>query len=184
MITIGIDPSINSTGICINSPGGSEYYIICSKLTKKMREFKHKRVHIINYEKTEFKELEYSDKEFIKTRNIRNIVSEIEKIIKKYKKKDSVMIYMEGISYGSAGSAALVDLAGLNFLIRSMLLEQNIPFIIVAPISLKIFATNNAGASKEEMTWAWKLLDPGMNNIENIKIDDLADAYFLSRFTK
>ena len=63
-----------------------------------------------------------------------------------------------------------------------LMMERGIKFRIVSPISLKLFATNNAGASKEEMSWAWKLLDPEMKDIDKIKIDDLADAYFLCRY--
>ena len=42
MKTIGLDLSINSTGICINTNGKYKYYIICSKMTKKMKEFDNK----------------------------------------------------------------------------------------------------------------------------------------------
>jgi hypothetical protein len=98
------------------------------------------------------------------------------------KVSDEIIVNMEGISYGSVGSAALADLAGLNFAIRMLLIEKGIKFKIVSPISLKVFATNNAGATKEEMSWAWKLLDKEMQDIDKIKIDDLADAYFLCRY--
>ena len=98
------------------------------------------------------------------------------------KVSDEIIVNMEGISYGSTGSAALADLAGLNFAIRMLLIEKGIKFKIVSPISLKVFATNNAGATKEEMSWAWKLLDKEMQDIDKIKIDDLADAYFLCRY--
>jgi len=151
-------------------------------MTKKMKSFKHNRICLVDYDKIPIAGLDYSDKEYIKSNNIYKIIETIGKIIDNYISDDIVCVNMEGISYGSAGSAALVDLAGLNFAIRMLLLEKGIKFKIVSPMSLKLFATNNAGASKEEMSWAWKLLDREMNDIDKIKIDDLADAYFLCRY--
>jgi len=181
MITIGIDPSINSTGVCINTGKTFKYIIVTGKLSKKQLSFQHKYIKFLDYGKQPLKNLEYSDREFLKSENIYNIISSLRFVLKPYKNKE-VQVNMEGISYGSTGSAALADLSGLNFSIRMLLLEMGIRFTIIPPITLKIFATNNAGASKEEMIWAWKLLNPEISNISDIKIDDLADAYFLSRF--
>lgn len=152
-----------------------------------MKSFIHNRIHLIDYGKKPTTGLEYPDKEYIKSENVCRIIGNIRKILDKYmsdnsKESPEIVVNMEGISYGSVGSAALADLAGLNFAIRMLLLEKGIKFRIVSPISLKLFATNNAGASKEEMSWAWKLLDKEMGDIDKIKIDDLADAYFLCRY--
>ena len=63
-ITIGIDPSINSTGVCVHFPNGNnKYYIISSKMTKKMKDFNHKYVEYFPYEKLDTKDGDYSDKE-------------------------------------------------------------------------------------------------------------------------
>ena len=51
MIYIGIDPSLNSTGICINVDGKCKYYIITSKMTKKMKDFKNEYIQYLPYEK-------------------------------------------------------------------------------------------------------------------------------------
>jgi len=206
MVTIGIDPSINSTGVCVRTPDTYKYYIICSKMSGKMKSFVHNRIHLINYNKIPVTGLEYPDKEYVKSENIYKIIGAVGEIIDYYlqdihlksnklytgisdesdkssdKSSDKIIVNMEGISYGSVGSAALADLAGLNFAIRMLLLSKGVKFQIISPISLKVFATSNAGASKEEMSWAWKLLDPEMKDIDKIKIDDLADAYFLSRY--
>jgi len=170
-----------------------------------MKSFKHNRIHLIEYGKIPITNLIYSDKEYAKSENIYMIIGAIGEILDRYIDTNSkrhkkisigdsdmsdemsagdsdVVVNMEGISYGSTGSAALADLAGLNFAIRMLLLSRNISFKIVSPISLKLFATNNAGASKEEMSWAWKLLDPEVRDVDKIKIDDLADAYFLCRY--
>lgn len=179
MITIGIDPSINSTGICVKTEKKTLYYIIAGKITKKALSFSHPRLQIYKYDKSDYKDLEYSEKEYLKAKNISSILECLDKIIHKYKK--NIRVRMEGISYGSRGSAALVDLAGLNFCIRNYLISKNIPFEIVSPMTLKKASTGNANAEKEEMIYMWKKLDPEMEDITSIKIDDLADAFFLTR---
>ena len=174
---MGLDLSINSTGICVNNNGKYRYYIICSKLTKKLREFDNKYIKIIEYNKDSV-EGEYSKKESIKTKNIYNIVVEIKNIIKK-EKPDECRI--EGISYGSTGSAALIDLSGLNFMVRQVLIDMNIPFQIISPTSNKKFAVGNGQADKDVIVDSWLRLQPHLKDID-IKVDDIADAYFLSNY--
>jgi Holliday junction resolvasome RuvABC endonuclease subunit len=91
---------------------------------------------------------------------------------------------MEGVSYGSVGSAALVDLSGLNFAIRNLLIDNNIRFTIVSPMQNKKFATGIGNADKEHMIFSWLMIEKHLKDIKEIKIDDLADAYFLSNFYK
>jgi hypothetical protein len=43
-------------------------------------------------------------------------------------------------------------------------------------------ATGNGGATKDEMVWAWKKCDYNIKDINDIKVDDLADAFFLSKY--
>lgn len=178
MKVIGLDLSINSTGVCINNNGKYKYFLVCSKITKKMREFNNKDIKIIEYTKNTV-EGEYSEKESIKTSNLYNIINELKKIIKK-EKPDECRI--EGISYGSTGSAALVDLSGLNFMVRQMLLDLGVPFRVISPTSNKKFAVGNGGADKDVMVNSWLRLQPHLAGID-IKIDDLADAFFLSNYT-
>ncbi len=179
MTTIGLDLSINSTGICINIDNQIfDYYIITPKLTKKQQLFSHKHVKLITYDKV-IPEGEYSDKEFTKTFNINKIVIEIENVILKYSPD---FVNIEGVSFGSTGSAALIDLSGLNYMVRRMLIEHDIKFQIISPTQNKKFATGNGSAEKDIMIDAWKKLDKNISNIKDIKIDDLADSYFLSRF--
>ena len=78
MITIGLDLSINSTGVCINKDNTTfKYFIITSKLTKKQLVFKHRRLKLIGYNK-QVSEGDYTEKEYIKTLNINKIVDEID----------------------------------------------------------------------------------------------------------
>lgn len=186
MIYIGIDPSLNSTGVCVNINGNTKYYLITSKTTKKMKNFSNKHIEILSFEKsdTNKKLNEYSIVEKNKTYNIYNICSHIQNIVKKYKKKDKCHIYMEGVSYGSTSSAALVDLSGLNFSIRNILIMNDIDFTIVTPSQNKKFATGLGNADKEHMVFSWLSIEKHLKDITEIKIDDLADAYFLSNYYK
>ena len=183
MISIGLDLSINSTGICIHNDKTDEhnYFIITHKLTKKQKEFKHKHLKYILYEKeSPNKADEYEVKENKKTNNISLIAEQIEKIV--LRQKGQVQCCIEGISYGSSSSSNLADLAGLNFVVRNMLWRHSIPFTIVSPAANKKFAVGNGQADKDLMINAWKRCQPEMAKIEDLKIDDVADAYFLSHF--
>lgn len=190
MITIGIDPSLNSTGVCVNVDGKCKYYIITSKMTKKMSAFKNEYIQYLPYDKqdTNKKLNEYADVEYNKAQNIYNICERIRAIIKanvEWHAEDNLNnceIFMEGVSYGSIGSAALVDLSGLNFAIRNVLLALGVKFTIVSPSQNKKFATGNGAADKELMIYSWLKVEKHLKDITEIKIDDLADAYFLSNY--
>lgn len=182
MITIGIDPSINCTGVCVHESDTNShiYYMIVGKTTKKMSSFQHDYVRILNYEKQDTSKGEYQDKEYNKSHNIHRICSLIETILDLFHPE---FVQMEGVSYGSLGSAALVDLAGLNFAIRMTLLRKGIRFNVLAPTSVKKFAVGNGGAEKDVLIESWKRLDRNISDITDIKVDDLADSYFIAHYT-
>lgn len=187
MIYIGIDPSLNSTGICVNINNKYNYFVITSKNTKKIKDFKSKYVEYLIYEKfdTNKKVNEYKIVEQNKAHNVYQICTYIENIIKKYKKKDVCTVFMEGVSYGSIGSSALVDLSGLNFAIRNILISNQIEFTIVSPSQNKKFATGLGNAQKDMMIFSWLKIEPHMSEIiKEFKSDDLADAFFLSNYHK
>lgn len=174
---IGIDPSINSTGICVNKNNKNVYYNIVSKRTKKLEKFNSKYINILFYEKNADKTLNYNEKEVEKAKNILYICNFIKKIIKKHK---PTVVIMEGLSYGSNGQ--LGDLGGLNFSIRMVLLEMGVKFVIVPPTTWKKQQLGIAGAEKDIIVKAWKNIDKNIANIDEIKLDDLADSYFLAHF--
>ena len=183
MIRIGIDPSINCTGVCVwdTETDAHNYYMIPSKITKKMQSFSDPYIKIIPYTKKDNKGLEYSEKEMVKFDNIYNICINIEKICDMIP-HSNIEVYMEGVSYGSTGSAALVDLSFLNASIRMLMKQKDIKFIIVSPTSLKKFACANGQADKDIIIDAWKRMDSNISHITGIKIDDLADSYFLAHY--
>ena len=183
MVSIGIDPSLNSTGICINNDGKCKYFIITSKMTKKMKEFSNDYIKYLPFDKqdTNKKLNTYAEVEFNKANNIYCICEHIREIISYF---PDCHVYMEGVSYGSLGSAALVDLAGLNFAIRNVLIANKIDFTIVTPGQNKKFATGLGNAEKDLMIHSWLMIEKHLKDIKDIKIDDLADAYFLSNYYK
>lgn len=186
MVVVGLDLSINSTGICVYDTGTKEsyYFIIGSHFTKKALQWQHPRVNLNMYSKHVVdSKMDYSVKEDLKTDNIYNIVSYIATILKMYE-PDAVAI--EGISFGSTGSAALIDLSGLNYMTRMKVLEMGVKHMyIVSPTQNKKFATGNGSAEKDLMISAWLKMDKEMSEAPKyIKVDDIADAYFLARYAE
>jgi len=57
---------------------------------------------------------------------------------------------IEGLAFMVRNATALVQLSALNYMVRQMLFNNGIPFVIVAPTSLKKFATGS-GASKKDV---------------------------------
>lgn len=176
MKIIGIDPSINSTGICIKDENTVKYYLIVPNITKKLSKIDNEYLKIIKYDKHDTKELSYSEKESAKLNNIYNICNIISDIIDLYKPDN---INIEGVAYSANGS--VIDLTGLNYGIRLLAKNKNIPINIISPTSVKKFAVANGQASKEIILDAWKRLDNRLKNV-NIKKDDLADAYFIASY--
>lgn len=181
MIRIGIDPSINCTGVCIYDTDNNTniYYMIVGNATKKMQKFSNDFVTIKTYNKESYTKDEYTVKEYKKTLNIISVCDIIKDIIRQHN-PDCVL--MEGISYGSRGSSALADLAGLNHCIRAALNDCNVDYTIIAPTSVKKFAVGNGSVEKDVMIASWKKLDINISNITEIKLDDLADSYFIARY--
>ena len=187
MKIMGIDPSINSTGICINIDNKKfKYYVIShqgnytKKFLKELEENPPKDIIYKFYEKTKA-EGDYATKEKFKTNNLIQIADTIYNIIKKEKPD---VVYMEGISYGSGSSSALADLAGLNFLMRYKVAEYfkgTSELNIISPKELKSKACANGNATKEEMIYLWLKCDKKMEKHKHLKVDDLADAYFLTQ---
>lgn len=184
MINIGLDLSINSTGICIwdTDKNNNTYYIITPKITKRLHEIFKKNIgiHVIKYDKEDYTEKDYSSKESIKFMNICKISKNILSIIKEYQNINN--IYIEGISYGSRNSSSLIDLAFLNACVRKELFDNHYNFIIVSPSAVKKFACANGNAQKDIIIDAWKKLDLQIKDIEGIKTDDIADAFFLAHY--
>lgn len=221
---IGIDPSINSTGITIieyNSTYDDNnklfnyiykkktFFAIKDKLTKKEISLienynninKNNDFNIELYVKArQDQDLTSSDNEIIKTSNLRNIINSIKKIIKLYirnikdlKSTKQVRCYVtiEANSYGSSGrTVSLIELAGLNYLIRNAIFDlneenSNISYglFIEPPTVIKKFATSRGDADKDLMLYCFSLKNENIyNNLKEFKLDDIADSYFMALY--
>ena len=165
MITIGLDLSINSTGVCVNDGGVYSYYIITPHITKSQ-----KQIDVISY-------IEYS-KQKSDSENIKSIGGCIQQILYKHQVD---LVTIEDISLQSH-SSSIITLSLLSGYIRRILDEMGIRFITVPPTSLKKFSVGNGGAKKDVMIDSWMRLDPRLKDIK-VKIDDICDAGFLSVYS-
>ena len=163
-VFIGIDPSINSTGMTIRTDTGfCRFFIIKGdKLTKKEKNAQLNNYEIFEYclyQKENVKDTNNAhERELAKAHNLSTIADTIyniiEELLQKFRKTstiDSVTICMEGISYGSIHSAAVMDLAGLNYLIRDRLHHHTVvgTLLVTPPAEVKRFYTGSGNANKQ-----------------------------------
>lgn len=197
---IGVDPSINSTGVSVliyekDKLVEERLFIIKpDKLTKKESQAEAKisnKFEYVLYSKiVPSKEDNNTLSEIAKTRNFICICDNVKEIIMHYVKKynNAIDVYgcQEGISYGSVTKTkSIFDLAGLNFMLRTMFLTLNIgchvELIIGTPGEIKKFASGNGNCNKELMI---SLFKASHKDIDLPKIDDISDAYWMSKFAK
>lgn len=195
-VFIGIDPSINSTGMAIRTDTGyCRFFIIKGdKLTKKEKNAQLDNYVIFEYclyQKENVKDTNNAhERELVKAHNLSTIADTIYNIIeeslhqlRKISTIDSVTICMEGISYGSIHSAAVMDLAGLNYLIRDRLHHHTVvgTLLVTPPAEIKKFATGAGNANKSLMITTFRGQFP---DFELPKLDDVVDAYFMSKYAQ
>lgn len=198
ILYVGIDPSINSTGITIaryenNVEVEIKFYIIKNgKLTKResVANDSIDNFEYIIYNKidlTQFKDDNHVF-EYYKTKNMVEVVNTIyDLILNEVKKYTAVVnVVIEGISYGSSiRTKSIFDLAGLNYMIRYKLITgdiQHLNLSIATPSNIKKYATGKGNANKESIMTIFKYIFPEMQNIP--KLDDIADSYFMAMFSR
>ena len=195
-VFIGIDPSINSTGMTIRTDTGfCRFFIIKGdKLTKKEKNAQSNNSEIFEYclyQKENVKDTNNAhERELAKAHNLSTIADTIyniiEELLQKFRKTstiDSVTICMEGISYGSIHSAAVMDLAGLNYLIRDRLHHHNIvgTLLVTPPAEVKRFYTGSGNANKQLMISTFKGSFP---DFDLPKIDDVCDSEGMAKYAR
>lgn len=89
--------------------------------------------------------------------------------------KAADLVVMEGPPFGYTGPRAHEDVAGLRVLTRLYCHRHNIPYGVVPPSSLKLFAAGHGKASKGEMRSA--VADRYGHHTEGVGRYDQADAY-------
>lgn len=113
------------------------------------------------------------DKPVDEVKRIRKIVEEIELLVGE---TTPTIAVIEGLAFMARNSTALVQLSALNYMTRALLMDYNVPFIIVAPTSLKKFITGN-GASKKDVMLIETFKRYGVTILD----DNENDAYGLAQ---
>ena len=195
-VFIGIDPSINSTGMTIRTDTDfCRFFIIKGdKLTKKEKTAQLENSEIFEYclyQKENVKDTNNAhERELAKAHNlstiadtIYNIIQEVLIQLKKIDSINSITICMEGISYGSIHSAAVMDLAGLNYLIRDRLHHHSIvgTLLVTPPAEVKRFYTGAGNANKQLMISTFKGSFP---DFDLPKIDDICDSEGMAKYAR
>ena len=200
-IYVGIDPSINSSGVYVRVESSigelleEKFYIIKGdKLSKKEDAAELKNLAVFSYviyDKRNTTNGTNIENERNKAINFMSIVDAIKEIIEttdyRYDRMNRIYVCQEGISYGSRiRTKSIFDLAGLNFMIRSMIIKLGkgcnpIELIVGTPGEIKKFATGNGNANKDLILSCFKMIYP---ELDLPKLDDIADAYFMSMFAK
>ena len=195
-VFIGIDPSINSTGMTIRTDTGfCRFFIIKGdKLTKKEKNAQSNNSEIFEYclyQKENVKDTNNAhERELAKAHNLSTIADTIyniiEELLQQFRKTstiDSVTICMEGISYGSIHSAAVMDLAGLNYLIRDRLHHHTVvgTLLVTPPAEVKRLYTGSGNANKQLMISTFKGSFP---DFDLPKIDDVCDSEGMAKYAR
>lgn len=150
-MVLGIDPSLNGTGIVLLNSGGQIIYqkaIILNK-TKKTTIKGFSRINLI-------------------LSIIKEVIKENQNLIK--------LVIIEGYSFGSNRSRSVFDLGELGGIIKYFLYEKEISFVEVPPKFLKKYVTGNGNADKLMMIDSVK-----KRYKENFDNDNICDAYALAR---
>lgn len=204
-VYIGIDPSVNSSGVsCLAYEDGVKikefFFIVQPKrllksgavLSKKEDEAEKRHLDkfsYILYDKLETEEDNHKT-EYNKTLNFMKILDiiheEIGKFISRLSLDSQINIYVcqEGISYGSSvRTKSVFDLAGLNFLLRNMVISKISPkeFIIATPAEIKKKTSGNGNCPKEVMINLFKGIYP---DFDLPKLDDIADSFWMANYIK
>lgn len=211
---IGIDPSINSTGLVMRVCDDAKverdirYYIIKgdynektkygakkSALTKKEAEAQQKYDNFSYVLYNKYRAISKKDatktdilhNEFGKTLSFACLTDMLTQTVNSIIERhdilpDNIYVVIEGISYGSTiRTSSVFDLAGLNYMIRYVMMSIADNIIISPPSHIKKFATGVGNANKELMTDTFKAIHP---ELDIPKADDIADAYFMSKLAE
>lgn len=198
-IYVGVDPSMNSSGVtCLAYEDGNlikeMYYIIKpDKLTKREAAAEQENINkfmYILYSKAEVDKEDNHAVEYNKTMIFKQILNDIQECIKKFITQVSpngfhkLYVCQEGISYGSSiRTKSVFDLAGLNFLLRMMIIDKlNADYFIIAtPAEIKKKTTGNGNCKKDAMIALFKSIKP---NFDLPKLDDIADSFWMASYIK
>lgn len=183
MISIGIDPSINSTAVTILHNGQIHKILLIQNHQTHVHT--KKRLPEGPYKTVEYQK-DTTKTDMAKTRNFNTIADIIINFIKEEIDKlnpESISVAIEGLSYGLKGNA-IFDLSGLHYVITCRLLKELfLECKTYPPYSLKKLVTGNGAACKEDMINAFETVTRLEISKNGAKVDDLADSYWLAKVT-
>lgn len=155
MKTLGLDLSLTGTGVCVLD---EEDMVLSSVKSKPVGKKPIDELH-----------------------RLQKIVREIEDTV--VDNEDIKYVAIEGLALMAKNTTSLMQLAGLNYLVRHMLEEYRKEFIIVAPSSLKKFITGKGNAPKDHvMLELFKRYD--VTILDNNEADSFALAKIASYIKK
>ena len=185
---VGIDFSMNSTGVCIESDGTNRFYNFrrTNLLVRTQEVYDNADVHIIDMGRVSINSIDnYSDREFLKLKEAHSIANTIIGVI-----PEGSCVALEGLSYGGRGTRML-DIAGFQYVLRYLLYQQSKVLKFYPPTTVKKFVLKG-NASKEDMVNEFikiGLLDDISDNLLDKDLysspfTDFADAYFIKELLK
>lgn len=157
MIKIGLDLSINSTGLFIGDkafcfPCNTSYYTKTGNITKWYK-FIQNVVSVNPYVK-------YVGDDIVMKHNSYKDLSEkiVDVIAKNIKENDDVLVVMEGYSYSSS-VGPLIDLVTLGTLVRDKIISNGWKLKLISPKEVKYFAGESTYpktfTNKKETKWKY-----------------------------
>lgn len=185
---LGIDPSINSTGLTLIYVNSGNVTAITNIITP--HTYTDVNSNIYTYNKVAETKSEVSTKEHYKMLNFSKICMSIENLL--YSLQSELMISsiqsfaIEGISMNAQfkrASSNIYDLSALNYAIRATIFSlTGCKAIYIPPRSLKLKTTGDGSASKQAMYekfCADTNQDIAFKNVQKDKphLADLADSY-------
>lgn len=185
---IGIDVSINSTGVSIIIPESETneektlYFQICPDDVKTSAS-----VRLLTYDKCYIKNQSYSHEDLTKILAADNQAKVVFKLMHELSSQYSIDAFdarQEGsIMAGSfkKKTSRLNDLTVFNAAMKRMLLSCKLvsSIAIIAPGTLKKYATGKGNASKEQVELAFYEKNPEFDNKQG-KNDDVSDAWHMA----
>lgn len=200
MLHVGIDPSINCSGLTIYKNNKYHFYYHNTNKVAKCRKLTEKDF-LYNFDiptKYEVDNTILTSDDLKNTLRYKFTAEKICDIIELYSKdEDEIVISIE--SYALHGMGRVFDLAELSSLIKSKLIELPIKKKIISlrPTEVKKFATGKGNSKKEKMLKSFRELDTeetnkileifDINNNDYVKntkspIEDIVDSYFICKY--
>lgn len=194
-LRIGIDASINATGIVIMGKSGekimfNDYYLLVPSFGDKKPPKCSSSATLITYDRVwETKESTYSEQDIFKilsaTNQAKTIVELISQQLEKVSRDTKISCRIEGSLMSSSfksGMSRLNDLIAFGSVMRYELIKSGLihEFKIIPPKTLKKLATGNGNAKKGDMILKHQEVFADQMFDYSGKHDDIIDAFWLA----